>query len=174
MPTVNKPNTSHEAHRGNSDNGIESVDNGGGFATSGSLSSKRPPDQRKEVSSVDRLHRAWRQMVSSFLVASRSHHTITENPTQEQLHDQDKIRSDAIETTIRSRAELRLMLSVIEESLTGKDKKRRALLEEDMYSLPTAVYPINFTNKKRRTEEERNQGSKNENIDPLDAISLPI
>jgi hypothetical protein len=70
------------------------------------------------------------------------------------------------------------MLSVIEESFTGKDKKRRALLEEDMLSLPTAVYPSNFMNKKRRTEEEQkclsSQGSKNENIDPLDAISLPI
>lgn len=180
MPTVNKPNSTHEAHRSNSDHhdGMESVGNGGGFAANSVISSKRAPEQRKEVSSVDKLHRAWRQMVSSFLVAARTPPTTTDHRTPEQIHDQEKIRSDAIETTLRSRSELRLLLSVMEESFTGKEKKRRALLEEELYSLPTATYRNNLMSKRRRREEEQNcwsnQGRTKETIDSLDTISLPI
>lgn len=176
MPTVNKPNAPYDAHRGNSD-GSNTAGGNSGAATS-TISPNRHPDQRMDVSSVDRLHRAWRQMVSSFLVAARAHPSPVPNPTQEQIHEQDKIMSDTIETTLRSRSELRLMLSLIEESFTGKDKKRRARLEDDLYSLPTAACSTTFSSSKRRKEEEQNalssQIDDQQNIDSFDSISLPI
>lgn len=118
-------------------------------------------------------------MVSSFLVAARSPPMTTEHRTAEPTHDAtEKIQSDALETTLRSRSELRLLLSMMEESFTGQDQKRRAYLEEDMYSLPTAMYRTNEISKRRRREEEQNgwsnQGRPKEPIDSLDTIRLAI
>ena len=75
-------------------------------------------------------------MVSSFLVAARSHPTMP-NPTPEQIQDQEKTMADTLETTLRSRTELRRMLSLIEENLSSRDGNRRDLLEDDLRSLPS-------------------------------------
>mmetsp|Transcript_6195 Transcript_6195/g.9052 ORF Transcript_6195/g.9052 Transcript_6195/m.9052 type:complete len:147 (+) Transcript_6195:50-490(+) len=146
MQPANKPAKQNEVHpTSSSDDDFQRSSDPSVIVESSSPSSnpngvptqQNNADQQK-ISSVDRLHRAWRQMVSSFLVAARS---------SSAHQDEEKLITDALETALRSRSELRRMLFLIEEDLTGRDGKQRELLEDDLYSLPTA-----FINKKRKLE----------------------
>jgi len=113
---------------------------------------------------VAQLHRAWRQFVSSFLVAARSQPS-SQIPDPNSL----KLLNDTVDTNLKTRAEIRRVLSSIEEHLRGRTGKRRELLEEDKRSMSIAVIS---DNRKRNLYDVNDEEGTNNSLTAQEVIDV--
>ncbi|KAI2493095.1 hypothetical protein MHU86_21443 [Fragilaria crotonensis] len=86
-------------------------------------SSSGQDEKRSSTTDVGKLSRAWRSLVSSIVVTTRSAEKVATNPDSN-----SKELEDAVEQTVKARQEFRRCITTLEAQLLGQAKETEALL----------------------------------------------